>query len=119
SDRGWADPAVRAASRRPRGLPGRLALDSNEDVAPAEQQTTARRAVTPDLAGNQPSINGTHLHATQLRNFALRQKLVARGAVIPHIPPPFSTRARRTRTAPRGPPAEHEVAASQEPSRVS
>src|SRR5437016_498891 len=76
------------ADGRTLSLPGRRAVDGHEDVAPAEQQTTTRRAVTPDLAGDPPSINGTHVHATQLRNFALGQKLFARGAVVPHIPPP-------------------------------
>src|SRR2546426_8822 len=53
-----------------------------------KQQAAARGPVARDLASSHPSVNGANFHATQLRNFALRQKLFARGAVVPHSPSP-------------------------------
>src|SRR5256885_13053123 len=52
----------------------------------SKQQAAARGPVARDLASSHPSVNGANFHATQLRNFALRQKLFARGAVVPHSP---------------------------------
>jgi len=61
-----------------------------QHVPRAKEQAAARYAVTPDLAGGHPSVNGANFHPTQLRDFALRQKLFAQRAVVTHSPsPPF------------------------------
>jgi hypothetical protein len=59
-------------------------IGRHQHIALSEQQAAARGAVTFDLATSHPSVDGANLYATQLRNFALRQKLFALGAVVPH-----------------------------------
>jgi hypothetical protein len=83
-------------SRQRRAAPGRLVLGSSKDVVHAEKHTTARRPVAPDLSGDQPSIDGTHLDATQVRHFALRQELLATAVVLRYGSPLVWARGRRT-----------------------
>src|SRR5712691_11464428 len=63
-------------------------IDRHKHISLSKQQAAARGPVACDLASSHPSVNGANLHATQLRNFTLRQKLFARGAVVPHSPSP-------------------------------
>src|SRR2546429_6495755 len=59
-----------------------------QHISPSKQQAAIRGSVARDLASSHPSVNGANFHAAQLRNFALRQKLFARGVVVPHSPSP-------------------------------
>src|SRR5438105_7812592 len=62
----------------------RPAIRRQQHIPLSKEQAAARYPVTLDFAGGHPAINGTDLHPTQLRDFALRQKLFARGAFVPH-----------------------------------
>src|ERR1700730_9250232 len=58
--------------------------DDREDVARPEQHAAAGRALTADLAGHQPSIDGPHIDAAHQSDLLLRQKLLVVGVFRPH-----------------------------------
>jgi hypothetical protein len=64
--------------------------DEGEDVALAEQDPTAGRALTGDLPGREPSINRAHMHAAQVSDLAFRQKLLVIESI--HLTRPFAIR---------------------------
>jgi hypothetical protein len=49
--------------------------DDRKDVARPEQHAAARRALTADLAGHQPSIDCPYIDAAHLSDLLFRQKL--------------------------------------------
>jgi hypothetical protein len=63
-------------------------IDGREHVPRPEQDAAARRALTADLACRQPSIDGSHIDATQLSDFAFCQKLVVVEVLRRHHPFP-------------------------------
>jgi hypothetical protein len=67
--------------------------DDREYVALPEQHAAARRAVTGDLAGHQPSINCPYIHATQMSDLAFRQELLVIES-IHDVTFPFALRPR-------------------------
>ncbi len=67
-------------------------ISRHQHISVSKQQAAARGPVTLDPASGHPSVNGANRHATQLRNFTLRQKLFA-----PHTPSPsFDLRSARS-----------------------
>jgi hypothetical protein len=67
--------------------------DDREYVALPEQHAAARRAVTGDLAGHQPSINCPYIDATQMSDLAFRQELLVIES-IHDVTFPFALRPR-------------------------
>jgi hypothetical protein len=69
----WRGSALSPRKRSCRGS------DDHEHVTLPEQHAPARGAVTADLAGREPSINGSNIDAAQPSDFHFRQKPIVIG----------------------------------------
>jgi len=63
-------------------------ISRQQHIPLSKEQAAARYPVTLDLAGSHPSVDGANLNPTQLRDFAFRQKLLTRAALVRHTASP-------------------------------
>src|SRR6266850_860724 len=80
-------------------MTGSCLIGRHQHVSLSKEQAAARGPVARDLSSSDPASDGASLHATQLRNFALRQKPLALGAIIRHLPPPPSISSQQPSSA--------------------
>jgi hypothetical protein len=66
----------------------RASISRQQHIPLSKEQAAARYPVTLDLAGSHPSVDGANLNPTQLRDFAFRQKLLTRTALVRHTASP-------------------------------
>jgi len=63
-------------------------ISRQQHIPLSKEQAAARYPVTLDLARGHPSVDGANLNPTQLRDFAFRQKLLTRTALVRHTASP-------------------------------